>query len=1026
MSTDNKCDNGWNEQSWQNPPSLFRSAPFWSWNERLTPEKLTRQIEEMHQAGMGGFFMHSRYGLKTAYLSDEWFDCVNACVEKARQLGMKAYLYDEDRWPSGAAGGLVTRGHPEFSMCMLGVVKGEKLPPGSKPLGTFGVKLADDLRMTSYRAVEPGEKPSDGEEIVTFCEKICESIPWFNDAPYLNTFNPAAVREFIRVSHEAYEKRYAKDFGGVIPAIFTDEPNYFYFRGPTPDEGLIAKQPWTADFPREFKNRRGYDLLGALPELVFIQPDKPFSKVRQDYHRVATELFVEAFSAQIGQWCEKNHIAATGHYLAEQTLSSQVSVIGAAMPHYEYQQWPGIDILCDRRTEIGTVKQCTSVADQLGRERVLSELYGCTGWDWPLEGHKFNAAWQFVLGVNFRCPHLSWYSMAGGAKRDYPASIFPHSPWWKYYRTVEDYFGRLSLMLTQGKPVRDVLVLHPIESTWGLYIGTKDTPAMAEMQKSFDSLMVWLLDQHYDFDLGDESLLAKYGKVAGGKLSVGKMRYRMIVAPPMLTLRKSTLKLLGRFLDAGGQVLFAGPQPQMVDGKPSGELDELVSRAAACKFDEQALAGAMEKILPRRVSVTEQGRNAGFVWTMLRQVKGGQLLFVQSSDRKEAHTVRLSVQGSRPVVLWDAASGRRTRVAAEEVDGRVEFDLDLPSTGTALLSLGLSVKGVEPASKPAKVKKQVALPAPWPVELTEPNTFPLDYFRYRIGDGEFSPPVHSFVAETKIRGHFGLPERDNSGCQPWYLAQTGRFDSKPRGRCEMKTSFHVTDLPGKLQLAIERPGDYEILVNGQKISSAPVGCWIDEDVKVIDLAHVKAGENELLLRFDYHSDMEIEDLHLLGDFGVRQTGPKRTVGAFTLVAPPRTLCQGSWVGQGLDFYGGSVKVKLAVPQAIQEAVAGGKRVRLRLQGVQCTAAAIHAGGKMFVLPWSPMEAEISQALAGESEVTVEIIGGRHNILGPLHVPWLVGGTGPREFNPRNIQWTDEYLLNDHGLTESPVFEVLYK
>ena len=71
--------------------------------------------------------------------------------------------------------------------------------------------------------------------------------------------------------------------------------------------------------------------------------------------------------------------------------------------------------------------------------------------------------------MNFRCPHLTHYSLAGGAKRDYPASIFEHSPWWPYYGEVEDYFGRLSLMLTQGKPVRDVLVIHPVESAWGVY-----------------------------------------------------------------------------------------------------------------------------------------------------------------------------------------------------------------------------------------------------------------------------------------------------------------------------------------------------------------------------------------------------------------------------------------------------------------------------------------------------------------------------------------------------------------------------
>ena len=78
--------------TWADPPAEYRSAPFWSWNSRLDPDRLCRAIESMHAAGMGGFFMHSRYGLKTPYLSDEWFECVSACVEKARVVvrGLRA------------------------------------------------------------------------------------------------------------------------------------------------------------------------------------------------------------------------------------------------------------------------------------------------------------------------------------------------------------------------------------------------------------------------------------------------------------------------------------------------------------------------------------------------------------------------------------------------------------------------------------------------------------------------------------------------------------------------------------------------------------------------------------------------------------------------------------------------------------------------------------------------------------------------------------------------------------------------
>ncbi|MCX7942644.1 MAG: hypothetical protein N2516_06070, partial [Dictyoglomaceae bacterium] len=92
-----------------NPDIEFRSAPFWSWNDRLSIDELKRQVEDMKEHGIGGFFMHSRVGLETEYLSREWMECIKETVKKAKELGMKAWLYDEDRWPSGFAGGLVPK-----------------------------------------------------------------------------------------------------------------------------------------------------------------------------------------------------------------------------------------------------------------------------------------------------------------------------------------------------------------------------------------------------------------------------------------------------------------------------------------------------------------------------------------------------------------------------------------------------------------------------------------------------------------------------------------------------------------------------------------------------------------------------------------------------------------------------------------------------------------------------------------------------------------------------------------------------
>ncbi|HUT60473.1 MAG TPA: glycosyl hydrolase [Phycisphaerae bacterium] len=1012
-------------ETWRNPPAIYRGAPFWSWNSHLDPQRLCRAIESMHRAGMGGFFMHSRYGLKTPYLSEKWFECVSACVAKARELNMKAYLYDEDRWPSGTAGGAVTRENPAFGAHAMVLRSPGEPTDGAERVALFAVRLDGEGRLLSYEAVEQ-ESAAEGGQVLAFDVVAHRPRAWHNDASYVDALNADAVAEFIRLTHRAYADRYSKDFGGVIPAIFTDEPYHGGITFTATSNVLVRIAwpylPWTAELPRQFKKRRGYDLRDHLPELFYDLADGEFSKVKYDYHRTVTELFTESFSRQVGQWCQKHNIALTGHYLAEQTLHSQISVAGAAMPHYEHMQWPGIDLLCDQADELSTAKQCTSVADQLGRERVLSELYGCTGWDWPLEGHKFVGDWQLAVGVNFRCPHLTHYSLAGGAKRDYPASIFDHSPWWKHYGVVEDYFARLCFMLTQGKPVRDVLVIHPVESGWGVFgpgSGEADSP-LGAMNESLSQIIRTLSCEHYDWDFGDESLLARHAKVSGAALKVGQMSYELVIVPPSITLRRSTVSVLGRLVAGGGKVIFAGRIAERVDAEPSGEVRELAARAITCGDRGDHLVPAVESAIPRRVSIAEDGAEQTCTWSMLRAVKGGQLLFVQSHDRREPHRVSVSVPGRRPVVMWDPQTGAQHRVKARANGNRVEFDLDLPPTGSALVSMGMSMtEAGRPYVEPTVVHVET-ISGPFQIELTEPNTLPLDYCTFRFAEEAESEPMPTLKADATIRKRFGLGDRLGRDQQPWYLYATGVVDTAPRGACRMRRAFHVTDLPGRCRLALEQPEDFRITVNG-KPAGRPDGWWVDEDIKTIDITDLLvAGDNEIVADFDYRPDMELEDMYLVGDFGVarRGDGPAEP-GGYTLVAPPARLHLGSWVGQGLDFYGAAVRYKLNVAKP-----PAGKRMRIVLPEAACTAAAVHVGGRTFVMPWAPFRADITDAMTeGANEVVVEVIGGRKNILGPLHTPWG-RGTGPGQFDPENKQWTRQYHLVDHGLMSAVLAQTL--
>ena len=101
-----------------NPGCAYRAKPFWSWNGELREDEVRRQVGIMQDMGFGGFFMHSRAGLITEYLGREWFDLINAGADEGERRGLEAWLYDEDRWPSGSAGGKVTV-DPQYRMKSL-------------------------------------------------------------------------------------------------------------------------------------------------------------------------------------------------------------------------------------------------------------------------------------------------------------------------------------------------------------------------------------------------------------------------------------------------------------------------------------------------------------------------------------------------------------------------------------------------------------------------------------------------------------------------------------------------------------------------------------------------------------------------------------------------------------------------------------------------------------------------------------------------------------------------------------------
>ena len=250
------------KELFENPTSEYRCTPFWAWNTKLEQDHLNREIDAMKEMGMGGFHMHSRTGMATPYLTEEFMDLVRGCVDKAKKENMLAWLYDEDRWPSGAAGGIVTKNYRYRARRLLfttsaieGAVDFETARETGKPtlLAVYDIVLNTDGYLSSYKMIDADANAA-GTKWYAYL-MTAGNDPWYNAQSYVDTLSKEAIDEFIHVTHDAYAKAIGEEFDGVVPAIFTDEPQFS--RKQTlnfaTDKHNITL-PWTPDLPKSFSD----------------------------------------------------------------------------------------------------------------------------------------------------------------------------------------------------------------------------------------------------------------------------------------------------------------------------------------------------------------------------------------------------------------------------------------------------------------------------------------------------------------------------------------------------------------------------------------------------------------------------------------------------------------------------------------------------------------------------------------------------------------------------------------------------
>ena len=582
-----------------------KSLPFWSWNDKLEKEELFKQIDWMKACGFGGFFMHARAGLKTEYLSQEWFDCINACIKYAKELGMEAWAYDENGYPSGFVGGELLKDENNLEWYL-----------------TVGCGAVDSNAIVSYDI--SGESLCRIEKD-TVCE-MALNVYKHNSVSTVDILDNEVVDKFIEKTHDRYKVE-TKELFSSLEGFFTDEPQYYRKGTPFPHK--------IADF---FQKEYGEDILDCLG-LLFVER-AGFRRFRYRYWKACQVLMLNNFAKPIYDWCDANKLKLTGHYIEERDLFGQMLFNSGIMPFYEYEHIPGIDWLCRRFMSVVPARQVGSVAAQLGKKEVLTETFAMTGWDVTPQELKAMAEFQYLYGANKTCQHLLPYSEKHERKRDHPMHFTPLNPWVEPgMKPFNDYFDWLGGLMQESVEDVQVAVLHPIRSAYFHYQYNQPS-STEELDSALLKLSNKLAENQIGFHFIDETLLAKYGSIQEGKIVCGACSYTYLIIPKCYTMDASTEKLLKAFVGNGGKVYLADEKPRYREGEEY-DYEYLESNIT---FDD------IKKAQPYEIESNIP------VYSAYRKSRFGDFVFLVNISSEATAKVKLSVKGKEFLSEYDYAT----------------------------------------------------------------------------------------------------------------------------------------------------------------------------------------------------------------------------------------------------------------------------------------------------------------------------------------------------------------------------------
>ncbi len=1018
----------------KNPPAKNRIKPFWFWNGDMKEKEIEHQIAEMAEKGLGGAFICARQGLRVPYLSKEWFERVHFACEKAKKNGIENWLYDEYPYPSGMSGGEVMLRNPDAEHMILRtyqfqVVGGERIreklsfgevlyAKAVKELseGIYDYENAIDLSdcignlqeeeiyqqtgLTSYNhkrffSYQPAhiltcQLPEGKYKIEVFTQEAMGDFKYYGS--FFDPCNKEAVQSFLDTTHERYKHHLGAEFGKTIHGMFSDEV------------GFLSPIPWSKKIISYFKEVNGYDLLPVLPALTNANY-KDAAKIRYDFMQSIHQLFVLSYHKQVADWCRENNLLYATEVPSMRMSTQRYSdVIGGDTCHEKLGK--SLEWIYDTYLPYyrANAKSVTSLASQLNKPYSMIESFHSIGWSMTLQDAKWMVDHMGAHGINLFNFHAFYYTIDSITKHDAPPSQFLQNPYWKHYRLLADYVGRMSVFNTYTNADVKIAVLDPAVTLLTKlgnpfrqfhYVGEdeKEKELCERTVRDWVHVCKTILFEQLNYDHLDAEIL-RDAEIKEGKILLGRASYSILVVPPCDAMELFATKKIEEFLAVGGRVIFLGRIPTEVideDTDVEKHYQEIIKHPNVTYLktnQELKNSGVMEEVIPilhdlecAAVSFHTKDIYKKDCITSVRTGKQGEVMLFITNQGNQTVTGEVTVQleGIQSAKRWSFETGEESSLPYKD--------------NSILLTLGafesiciefLKDKVWDETKEEAKQSKVCTIPMnqEMKVSIEGSNIYRFEYFDISVDQQNWkNVDVKTFMeqmAETKLvpgekltyQSMFGTPKKIHFA----YPMKT-----------YYRNEFTVRDSIGDVWLLMDTgtiTGDYVITLNGHRIIAEDfVSVFVNDqnNMRCNVVPYLRKGKNELFIEVEVKNDSDgVRDpIYLYGDFGVMASEQ----GMIITKMPDEASYRDTYT-EGFPYYSGTTSFETCLNLKESEAAGiGALRFDFGDSRYDCMEVIVN-GESIGVKAFTPYTFPVAKNIlkTGTNEITLKVTNTLSNML----------------------------------------------